>query len=214
MRQPIPLPGPEIYNGIEERGLTTDIFTGWHSTDPVFARLISEVKPRFIIEVGTWKGGSAIHMAGLAALTLETEFCVDHFLGGCDHIWRHLSDSQGVQRDTHGWPGVYYQFLYNVKVSGFSNRIVPIPMMTADGAALLRAHDVTAELIYIDADHSYRGCMDDIRSYLPLLASGGIIFGDDYERESVKLAVKDAFELSEPPKPADENGTFWAMRKP
>lgn len=38
---------------------------GWSSTDPVFEEIIQQLKPRKIVEVGTWKGGSAIHMAEL-----------------------------------------------------------------------------------------------------------------------------------------------------
>lgn len=211
MRQPIPLPGPEIYDGIEERGLATDIFTGWHSLHPFFESIIKLTKPKVIIEVGSWKGGSAINMARLAP---EAKiYCVDHWLGGADHVTASCAFRQGVQRDKHGWPGIYYQFLHNVAVSGLRDRIVPIPMMTKDGATLLRMHNIQADLIYIDADHDEGPVCEDSTNYMPLLKEGGFMFGDDYFCESVKRGVMKAFSLSEPPAPAEPTGTFWATKK-
>lgn len=212
MRTPIPLLGPEIYNDIEERGLRTDIFTGWHSLHPFFEAIIDVSKPKVIIEVGSWKGGSAINMARLAPGAKI--YCVDHWLGGCDHVTADCAFRQGVHRDTHGWPGIYYQFLHNVAVSGLRDRVVPVPMMTKDGATLLQMHGIQADLIYIDADHDEGPVREDILNYLPLLKSGGFMFGDDYPCESVKRGVMAAFGFSTPPEPAEASGTFWATKKP
>jgi cephalosporin hydroxylase len=38
---------------------------GWASDRPVFREVLTELKPKFIVEVGTWKGMSAFHMADL-----------------------------------------------------------------------------------------------------------------------------------------------------
>ena len=207
IQTPIPLFGPEVYNGIEERGLAPDIFTGWHSNEPVFKSLIDKVKPKVIIEVGTWKGGSAIHMAKLAP---EAKiYCVDHWLGGCDHVTADCAMRQGVMRDTHGWPGVYYQFLHNVWSEGLTERIVPVPMMTTDGARLLSMHGIKADMIYIDADHNEGPCRDDILAYLPLLRPDGIMFGDDFNLDSVKDAVASVFKGSPD---FDKSAQFWVVQ--
>jgi len=205
---PIPLLGPEVYNGIEERGLTTDIFTGWHSTHPFITKIVEKVHPKTYIEVGVWKGGSIINICRIAPY-LEKAYGVDHWLGGCDHVTAECAFRQGVMRDTHGWPGIYYQFLHNVKVSGFSDKIVPLPMMTTDGARLLALHGVLADLIYIDADHNEGPCSDDIRAYMPLLRPGGMMFGDDYNVDGVRLATKAVLGVTEP---AEATGTFWAIQ--
>ena len=207
MSTPIPLLGPEVYEGIEDKGLKADIFTGWHSTLPFFKFVVDLVKPEKIIEVGTWKGGSAIHMAGLCDAHI---YCIDHWLGGCDHVTAECAFRQGVQRDRHGWPGIYYQFLHNVAASGLQKRITPIPMMTTDGAKLLALHNIKAQLIYIDADHNELPCREDIRAYLPLLAPGGIMFGDDFNLDSVKRAVASVF--GEHTNVIDPGGTFWGVR--
>jgi len=210
MTEPIPLLGPEIYDGIEEKGFQTDIFTGWHSTHPFIKRMVEMANPTTIIENGTWKGGSAIHMAGLCSARI---FCIDHWLGGCDHVTAECAMRQGVHRDKHGWPGIYYQFLHNVKASGLERRITPVPMLSTDGAKFLGLHKIKAELIYIDADHNELPCREDILAFRPLLAPGGIMFGDDFYLESVRRAVADAIPGSATPI-IDPTGNFWAFRFP
>ena len=207
-QQPIPLFGPEVYNGIEERGLTTDIFTGWHSTHPFIAKIVEEAKPKTYIEVGVWKGGSIIEVCKLAP-QLEKAYAVDHWLGGCDHVTAECAFRQGVMRDTHGWPGIYYQFLHNVKVSGFADKVVPVPMLTTDGAKLLALHGIKADLIYIDADHNEGPCAEDIKAYLPLLKDGGYMFGDDFNLPSVQAAVKSVLGID---LGAENSGMFWSCQ--
>ena len=44
--------------------------------------------------------------------------------------------------------------------------------------------------VYVDALHSYEGCLSDLRNCLRIVKKGGIIFGDDYgNKEGVVKAV-------------------------
>ena len=53
----------EMYDGAI---LRSDLdLQGWGSTHPVFEHVVSEYRPTSIVEVGSWKGASASHMAGL-----------------------------------------------------------------------------------------------------------------------------------------------------
>ncbi|NJO30621.1 MAG: hypothetical protein HC874_26075 [Richelia sp. SL_2_1] len=101
---------------------------GWNSDSTIFPEMIKEVEPKLIIEVGTWKGASAIHMASLVKfLNLDTKIvCVDTWLGALE-MWTDREDkdrylSLGLNL---GYPTVYYQFLYNVIESGFGDIISP-----------------------------------------------------------------------------------------
>lgn len=50
------------------------------------------------------------------------------------------------------------------------------------------------DFIYIDADHTYEGCLADLIAYYPLLRNGGILSGHDYTTAQgfgVKQAVDD-----------------------
>jgi len=42
------------------------------------------------------------------------------------------------------------------------------------------------DLIYIDADHSYEGCLRDIVDWYPKIKKGGFIIGDDYRHYKTK----------------------------
>lgn len=59
-------------------------------------------------------------------------------------------------------------------------------------ATIIRADSKTAaqaipdnslDLVFIDADHSYEGCRDDIQAYWPKVKPGGIISGHDYAND-------------------------------
>lgn len=66
------------YQGFDWQGRPDDA-SGWGSDSPAFGELIAERRPRRIIEIGTWKGGSALEMAThLEKAGLKTEIiCVD-----------------------------------------------------------------------------------------------------------------------------------------
>lgn len=168
---------------------------GWNSSDPRFDQAITTTKPTTIIEVGTWKGASALHMANLRArrdygpLPWKI-YCVDTWLGGIDHLLNQDKPINDLKRDAAGFPRVYHQFLYNVATSLFANQIHPIVQTSVSGARLLGRAGIEADLINIDASHVYEDVYADLQHYLGLLAPGGLIIGDDWKDfAGVRLAV-------------------------
>ncbi len=205
-----PLPGPEIYEGIEALNLPDDL-QGWHSTHPIFAQLIEEVKPLNILEVGSWKGASAIHMANLAPLAIVT--ACDTWLGGADHELNQQVETSVLPRE-HGYPRLYFQFLHNVAKAGLQKRIRPIPQTSLNGARLLKAHAYTAQLCYIDGSHEYSDVFADIEAYWPLVEDGGILFGDDFAFPGVQAAVIRFIAENELwSRVKVEVNNFWVIRK-
>lgn len=93
----------------------------------------------------------------------------------------------------------------------------------ADRRAIIRKRSVEAaaafddaslDFVFIDADHSYEGCSEDISAWLPKVKPGGWLCGHDYDHQvytdfGVTRAVKEAFETFE----LDEDGT-WFHRVP
>jgi len=53
--------------------------------------------------------------------------------------------------------------------------------------------DDSLDFVYIDADHSYEGCMRDLKWWAPKVRQGGIIAGHDYQYPPVKKAVDQFF---------------------
>lgn len=69
---------------------------------------------------------------------------------------------------------------YNAKAIEFEfpNRYTYIVGKSPDYAA--NFPDEYFDLIYIDADHTYGGCLTDLINWYPKLKKGGLFFGDDY----------------------------------
>jgi len=182
------------YIGFDPAPYPSDL-RGWDSQAPVFAEVIECVRPALIIEVGTWLGASAIHMADVSKmLGLATKIiCVDTFLGSVE-MWLFPNDSEhqaDALRLQHGYPTLYYTFLANVVRAGHQDRIVPFPTTTLIAADYFATKGIQADLIYIDASHDERSARADIEAYWPLVRPGGILFGDDLPWPGVAAAVND-----------------------
>ncbi len=202
------------YAGFDATQIPLDLH-GWGSDSPAFRQLLTELKPRLAVEVGTWKGGSAIQMADLIAeLGLPTEIlCIDTWLGALEFRTDH--DDPERYRSLalkHGYPTVYYQFLANVVHRGHQARIIPFPQTSQTGALWLRWFDLRAGMIYIDGSHEEEDVYADLIASWEVLAAGGAIFGDDYGWDSVRLAVE-RFAREQRMK-TEFRADKWVFRKP
>jgi hypothetical protein len=179
------------YEGFDFHSYSFDAH-GWGDQSPAFRELISQVKPRLIVEVGAWKGASALEMGAVTRdLGLPTQIvCVDTWLGALE-FWTDQTDPERYLslQLRHGYPTVFYQFLANVCHRGFQDRIVPFPQTASMAALWFRYYGITAEMIYLDASHEEEDVYQDLCNYWELVASNGVLFGDDYSWDGVRLAL-------------------------
>lgn len=169
------------YEGFDPGDYPADL-QGWGSDDAIFRDAIEAVRPAVIIEVGTWKGASAIHMAAITReLGLDTKIiCIDTWLGSPEHF---LASQPGWRESLllrNGFPHLYYTFLANVMRAGFQDTIIPLANTSDNAAVILQQKQITADLIYIDAAHEEEAAYRDFKNYWQLLAPSGILLGDDY----------------------------------
>jgi hypothetical protein len=170
-----------------------DDASGWGSDSPAFGEWIDLLKPARIIEVGSWKGGSALTLArhqqrhGIDGEIL----CVDTWLGALE-MWTDLDDPtrHGSLALHHGYPSLYYTFLANVARAGQQSRITPFPIPSITAAQWCALRGVTAGLIYIDGSHEEEDVYQDLVVWWDLVAAGGILGGDDWSWDGVRLAVQ------------------------
>ena len=200
--------------------------TGWYSDHPIFERLLTELRPRRIAEVGTLFGASAVHMARIAQrLDLNAEItCVDTFLGSREGFFefKHFRDDMLAR----GRYSFFEEFLGNVQAAGCSHAITPFPMTSTNAARIFQERGLQFDLVYIDASHEYHDVMTDLRMWWPLVAPGGVLFGDDFEEpwfEIIRAGMEFADEIGQKiqtqrafassPAGGRENTKFW-FRKP
>lgn len=192
------------YVGFDARRHRPDV-QGWGSDDPVFRALIAELRPNLIVEVGSWKGASAIHMAGLCReFGLTTRIvCVDTWLGSSEHVLGRRPGWRSSLRPRNGYPQLYFTFLANVVRAGHADRIVPFANTSDTAAAVLAEKGLRPELIYIDAAHDEAAVWRDLSNYWPLLAPGGVLLGDDFanypgvRRAAMRFALEHGLTLED-----------------
>lgn len=165
--------------------------------DPVFLEVIKRRRPQAILEVGTWLGASAIHMARcLKACGLHSTVvvCVDTWLGSPEN-WNRAGPSHpewGYQRLglKNGYPTLYYEFLSNVVTAGCHDMVVPLPQTSDNALVMLQRTGLKFDAIFIDGAHEEEPAYKDLCNYSGLLGAGGILFGDDYPNwDGVRRAV-------------------------
>lgn len=207
--------GLDIYAGLRPDESKTDM-QGWGSDHPLLPWLIEKLRPELIIEVGSWKGRSAINMAKAlknAGISGEV-LCVDTWLGSPEHwlargpreaFWKSL----GIR---HGRPSLYETFLANVVFHQCQDLITPLSLPSESAYFILKKLGARAPLIYIDAGHEYPSVKRDIEMYWELLQPEGVMILDDYlSWPGVTRAVNE-FALKQGLRPVGERGKVILSR--
>ncbi len=167
---------------------------GWNSKHRFLTDLIAADRPKIIIEVGVWKGGSVVTMAKeLQSLGLDSAvIAVDTWRGSWEH-WLNpkyfplLAIKDGV-------PSIGQQFYDNVVASGLREYVVPLPLDSANATIVLQRMNIVPDMIHLDAGHDYQAVLNDLRNWWPLLAPGGLFVGDDYYIDGGWPGVRQAFD--------------------
>jgi len=176
-------------------GIAAPDVAGWSLDRITFDKILDIVKPRFMVEVGSWKGKSAIYFAkkmreinGLDACIQL--ICVDTWLGttvAWDSKDMDKPDFDNTLYLRNGYPSVYYQFLYNIIDQKVDDIVIPFPLPGVMGSIYLQRHGARPDTVYIDGCHDHLCVLQDLEAWFPLIAVNGIIMGDDFTR--VKTAV-------------------------
>lgn len=125
-----------------------------------------------MVEVGSWKGQSAVCMAvelenlGKSGVKF---YCVD--------TWTVEPTEDYHQKDVYAQTGNLYQ-LFLANISPVRHIITPIRENSVVASKLFA--DQSSEIIFIDACHEYEFVKEDIAAWLPKVKSGGILAGHDY----------------------------------
>jgi|EP00966_Prymnesium_polylepis_P296827 hypothetical protein len=159
---------------------------GWGVGASFYDMLVNETAPSLIVEVGVWKGRSAVYLADAMRRRVGggALIAVDTWLGALEFWTRSLTagapDPTRGLAFKNGFPQVYFHFLANVVQAGLAPYVLPFPATSRLAISLLRSEGVLADLIHIDAGHSYLDAKEDIALWWPLVRPGGVMLGDDF----------------------------------
>ena len=151
---------------------------GWFGHIHITDAVLDEFKPQLMIEVGSWKGQSAIHFAKRMRGYNDdcALICVDTWLGSRE-LWQ---KEHSILNCRNGRPDLYRQFMVNVLHEGLGDIVVPLPLSSGEAAALLSRLEIDVDGVYVDAGHGYPPVSADLSGFWPLVRPGGVMFGDDY----------------------------------
>lgn len=147
------------------------------ATREIFANAIARTNPTLIVEVGSFVGESAIHMAKLIKAQGRqcAILCVDTWYAGFDH-WKGAREKIQMH---FGRPDLFYKFMANVIANGCQDVILPLAMDSMGAARVLKWLGIRANLIYIDASHEEGDVYRDYVAYWDIVEKGGGMMADD-----------------------------------
>lgn len=182
---------PEPYRSVEDLPFDSH---GWFLNAPQLTEQLNQKPIQTVIEVGSWLGCSTRFIAksipdGAKVYAVDT--------------WRGSTNEEATMKDPR-IPYLYQLFLSNVKHAGLTDKIIPVRMASLEAALAL---NVQADLIYIDASHDTVSVYNDIIAWYPHLKADGIMCGDDWQAESVRIGVQQAAKKLN--RKVIGNGAFW-----
>lgn len=92
-------------------------------------------------------------------------------------------------------------------VQSYTDRKITKWIFKRSANAHVRIADSSLDFVYIDGNHIYEFCFNDIKLYLPKLKPGGLMSGHDFQQEGVKKAVRDF--ISESSTSLNSGGSDW-----
>lgn len=164
---------------------------------PMLIREMSRVWKGSIVEIGTYLGGTAWLGAQIARGSFSKYHCID--------TWKGASDL-AVGEDH------YRGFLENMADAGLSDAVQVHRKPSVDAAKDFE--DESVDLVFIDGDHTFNGCLSDIDAWWPKLKLGGVMLGHDYcaDKYGVVQAVKARF--GDPEEVSPGSYPIWKVTKP
>ena len=186
---------------------TASLIEGWMAPEELSWLASTASKCSTIIEVGSWKGRST---KALAMATPGLVYAIDTWEGSKFNYPRVTRDE--VKK--YGSAAIFNIFQKNLAPEIQEHKLIPLHADSNNPDDVRKIKDLLgekkAEMIFIDADHSYQCVKQDILNFLPLLAEKGIISGHDYAfaYPGVVQAVDEIFGTKIP-----KHATIWYCQK-
>lgn len=175
-----------FYNNIGEN---------WFDFQDIYSRMVdNSTDDSHFVEVGSWKGRSAAHLAvEIFNSDKRIKFdCVDTWNGSVEHLDPNHWSYHEELVSNKDW--LYYQFIKNTRRAG--DVINPIRTTSLEASSLYPNRSL--DFVFLDASHEYKDVITDLHAWYPKIKKGGYLGGHDYGNlepvhAGVKLAVDEFF---------------------
>ena len=160
--------------------LTNNQFSG---RADILCKLIKEKNYKNIVELGVGRGKTTQKLL---------DKCPNIHLTGIDE-WKKRPQTNVEGSETYeDWDFNGLKKNAESIKNKYPNRLTLINKSTNEASMEFSTGSI--DLIFIDADHTYEGVINDINNWLPKVKEGGIIAGHDINWNSVKRAVSESFD--------------------
>lgn len=167
--------------------VTPESIHGWFDFATLYDEALDRAhKPAVFVEIGSFLGKSTAYMAQEIKRRLKpvTFYAVDP--------WKATGGSRGVVSEVERAGGdLFPEWQRNMSRCGVIDYVTPLQMPSVEAAG--RFQDGTVDFVFVDGDHSYEGCLADIKAWLPKLKPGGVMAGHDKHLDGVPRAIRETF---------------------
>lgn len=143
-------------------------------------------KRKTIVEIGSWHGKSS-RAIGDNLMADGILYCID--------TWNGSITEQDTNHASAKWKDgdhAFYEFLQNNLDLVQAGKIIPLRMTSLNAAALLKEMQLKADMIFIDAGHTYEEVCKDIDAWKGLIDDNGIFCGHDFNAwDGVNRAISE-----------------------
>jgi len=170
-----------------------DLPQGWFNHGERALALIEQYRPVVCVELGTWRGASAIATARVVRRWGGRLTCIDTWAAG-----------------PVGPPTMLTECEANLAAAAVAN-VDLVVSRSVEAAAQWAGGSI--DYLYVDADHSEQSVTDDLAAWWPHVRVGGLVAGDDYG-DPVYPGVTTAWDKFERAgHPLRREGLVWAMKE-
>jgi len=140
-----------------------------------------------LVELGVWQGRSALALGEACRGTRKRVFAVDP--------WADYDEGGGpvsaflARHGVTSFEEVHRRFEAHRRRLGLESWVTAVRAESVAAAA--RWAEGPVALLFVDANHRYEAVVADLDAWLPHVAPGGLVCGDDWTWASVQRAVRE-----------------------
>lgn len=175
------------YRSIFDRA--REFYLGGKNRALVLAKLINELNLETYVEVGVWEGDTAQYL--LKHTCLKEMWLIDPYNEKLGYEGGNIA--KATQTKLNIAKKLMLQRIAYFKDDGIT-KIHTIFKPSVEAATLFKKNCI--DLVFIDAQHSYKEVKNDINAWLPIVKQNGFLTGHDYNlrwRDGVVKAVDEIF---------------------